>query len=61
MSDLKWNGWIVEKNGTIREFYSGEAARVEHRAEKKQFPWWAEHQQQRLKLDVISDSVCVRV
>ena len=43
MSDLKWNGWIVEKNGTIREFYSGEAARVEHRrAEKKQFPWLAE-------------------
>ena len=40
MSDLEWNGWIVEKNGTIREFYSGEAARVEHRrAEKKQFPW----------------------
>ena len=53
MSDLKWNGWIVEKNGTIREFYSGEA-RVEESEETISLV-----RLRRLKLDVISDSVCV--
>ena len=53
MSDLKWNGWIVEKNGTIREFYSGEA-RVEKSEETISLV-----RLRRLKLDVISDSVCV--
>ena len=53
MSDLKWNGWIVEKNGTIREFYSGEA-RAEESEETISLV-----RLRRLKLDVISDSVCV--